>query len=96
MPAVPAGVVKQIERAGLQLTQRDVLPHTPEDKPGHGMFRLGGSPGMAKHQGTQNVLRAHRSAPACSFSGPADNSDSRLTADSLLVTRPGDQLRLLH
>ncbi|MBP5904595.1 telomere-associated protein Tap [Streptomyces scabiei] len=36
----------------------DVLPHTPEGKPVPGTFRLGVSPGMVKHQGTQTVLWA--------------------------------------
>ncbi|MGQ5640810.1 MULTISPECIES: telomere-associated protein Tap [unclassified Streptomyces] len=36
----------------------DVLPHTPEGKPVPGAFRLGVSPGMVKHQGTQTVLWA--------------------------------------
>ncbi|MBK3643704.1 helix-turn-helix transcriptional regulator [Streptomyces sp. MBT33] len=36
----------------------DVLPHTPEGKPVPGGFRLGVSPGMVKHQGTQTVLWA--------------------------------------
>ncbi|MGW5869091.1 telomere-associated protein Tap [Streptomyces sp. NPDC055239] len=36
----------------------DVLPHTPEGKPVPGTFRLGISPGMVKHQGTQTVLWA--------------------------------------
>ncbi|MEU7384138.1 MULTISPECIES: telomere-associated protein Tap [unclassified Streptomyces] len=36
----------------------DVLPHTPEGKPVPGGFRLGISPGMVKHQGTQTVLWA--------------------------------------
>ncbi|MBB1242719.1 helix-turn-helix transcriptional regulator [Streptomyces durbertensis] len=36
----------------------DVLPHTPEGKPAPGTFRLGVSPGMVKHQGTQTVLWA--------------------------------------
>ncbi|WP_282699720.1 hypothetical protein [Streptomyces sp. CC219B] len=33
---------------------------------------------------------------ASSSSGPANNSGSRLTADSLLATRPCNQLLLLH
>ncbi|MEV2255957.1 helix-turn-helix domain-containing protein [Streptomyces sp. NPDC050147] len=36
----------------------DVLPHTNEGKPVPGTFRLGISPGMVKHQGTQTVLWA--------------------------------------
>ncbi|MHB6912726.1 telomere-associated protein Tap [Streptomyces sp. DB-54] len=36
----------------------DVLPHTDEGKPVPGGFRLGISPGMVKHQGTQTVLWA--------------------------------------
>ncbi|WP_217210236.1 helix-turn-helix transcriptional regulator [Streptomyces sp. AC550_RSS872] len=36
----------------------DVLPHTAEGKPAPGSFRLGVSPGMVKHQGTQTVLWA--------------------------------------
>ncbi|MFE4055604.1 telomere-associated protein Tap [Streptomyces sp. NPDC059096] len=36
----------------------DVLPLTPEGKPAPGTFRLGVSPGMVKHQGTQTVLWA--------------------------------------
>ncbi|MFD7667488.1 telomere-associated protein Tap [Streptomyces sp. NPDC059788] len=36
----------------------DVLPLTAEGKPAPGTFRLGVSPGMAKHQGTQTVLWA--------------------------------------
>ncbi|MFJ2774264.1 telomere-associated protein Tap [Streptomyces sp. NPDC087300] len=38
----------------------DVLPHTPEGKPAPGTFRLGVSPGMVKHQGTQSVLWAEQ------------------------------------
>ncbi|MEU6019652.1 helix-turn-helix transcriptional regulator [Streptomyces sp. NPDC047515] len=38
----------------------DVLPHTPEGKPVPGTFRLGISPGMVKHQGTQTVLWAEK------------------------------------
>ncbi|MDQ0408687.1 helix-turn-helix transcriptional regulator [Streptomyces sp. NPDC000349] len=38
----------------------DVLPHTPEGKPATGTFRLGVSPGMVKHQGTQTVLWAEQ------------------------------------
>ncbi|MER6075391.1 helix-turn-helix transcriptional regulator [Streptomyces sp. NPDC001817] len=36
----------------------DFLPYTPEGKPVPGTFRLGVSPGMIKHQGTQTVLWA--------------------------------------
>ncbi|MEU8851929.1 helix-turn-helix transcriptional regulator [Streptomyces sp. NPDC048564] len=36
----------------------DVLPYTDEGKPVAGTFRLGVSPGMVKHQGTQTVLWA--------------------------------------
>ncbi|MFE3905711.1 telomere-associated protein Tap [Streptomyces sp. NPDC059153] len=36
----------------------DVLPHTGDGKPVPGTFRLGVSPGMVKHQGTQTVLWA--------------------------------------
>ncbi|MER5989292.1 helix-turn-helix transcriptional regulator [Streptomyces sp. NPDC001787] len=36
----------------------DVLPHTPEGKPAPGSFRLGVSPGMVKHEGTQDLLWA--------------------------------------
>ncbi|MFJ1673361.1 telomere-associated protein Tap [Streptomyces bottropensis] len=36
----------------------DVLPYTEEGKPAPGTFRLGVSPGMVKHQGTQTVLWA--------------------------------------
>ncbi|MFJ3671249.1 telomere-associated protein Tap [Streptomyces sp. NPDC090106] len=36
----------------------DFLPHTDEGKPVPGTFRLGISPGMVKHQGTQTVLWA--------------------------------------
>ncbi|MGW5047881.1 telomere-associated protein Tap [Streptomyces griseoluteus] len=36
----------------------DVLPYTPEGRPVPGTFRLGVSPGMVKHQGTQTVLWA--------------------------------------
>ncbi|MGW2331691.1 telomere-associated protein Tap [Streptomyces sp. NPDC001700] len=36
----------------------DFMPHTPEGKPVPGTFRLGVSPGMVKHQGTQTVLWA--------------------------------------
>ncbi|MFD9286357.1 hypothetical protein ACFWD7_56260 [Streptomyces mirabilis] len=35
-----------------------VLPYTAEGKPAPGTFRLGVSPGMVKHQGTQTVLWA--------------------------------------
>ncbi|MFZ4275694.1 telomere-associated protein Tap [Streptomyces arboris] len=38
----------------------DVLPYTPEGKPAPGTFRLGVSPGMVKHQGTQTVLWAEQ------------------------------------
>lgn len=38
----------------------DILPHTPEGKPAPGTFRLGVSPGMVKHQGTQTVLWAEQ------------------------------------
>ncbi|WP_331762210.1 helix-turn-helix domain-containing protein (plasmid) [Streptomyces sp. NBC_01520] len=38
----------------------DVLPHTPEGKPAPGTFRLGVSPGMVKHQGTETVLWAEQ------------------------------------
>ncbi|MGA4803520.1 telomere-associated protein Tap [Streptomyces lavendulocolor] len=38
----------------------DVLPQTPEGKPVPGGFRLGVSPGMVKHQGTQTVLWAEQ------------------------------------
>ncbi|MFE2384560.1 telomere-associated protein Tap [Streptomyces misionensis] len=38
----------------------DVLPYTPEGKPVPGTFRLGVSPGMVKHQGTQTVLWAEQ------------------------------------
>ncbi|MEU4654985.1 helix-turn-helix transcriptional regulator [Streptomyces sp. NPDC023723] len=38
----------------------DVLPYTPDGKPAPGTFRLGVSPGMVKHQGTQTVLWAER------------------------------------
>ncbi|MFB8123299.1 telomere-associated protein Tap [Streptomyces bacillaris] len=38
----------------------DVLPYTPEGKPAPGGFRLGVSPGMVKHQGTQTVLWAEQ------------------------------------
>ncbi|MEU3110288.1 telomere-associated protein Tap [Streptomyces albidoflavus] len=38
----------------------DVLPLTPEGKPAPGTFRLGVSPGMVKHQGTQTVLWAEQ------------------------------------
>ncbi|MFJ8637406.1 hypothetical protein [Streptomyces sp. NPDC093568] len=36
----------------------DVLPYTDEGKPVPGTFRLGVSPGIVKHQGTQTVLWA--------------------------------------
>lgn len=36
----------------------DFLPHTPEGKPLPGGFRLGVSPGMVKHEGTQSTLWA--------------------------------------
>jgi hypothetical protein len=36
----------------------DVLPHTAEGKPAPGTFRLGVSPGMVKHEGTQELLWA--------------------------------------
>ncbi|MFD5898584.1 telomere-associated protein Tap [Streptomyces sp. NPDC060366] len=36
----------------------DFLPQTPEGKPLPGGFRLGVSPGMVKHEGTQSVLWA--------------------------------------
>ncbi|GGY79103.1 transcriptional regulator [Streptomyces omiyaensis] len=38
----------------------DLLPTTPEGKPVPGGFRLGVSPGMVKHQGTQTVLWAEQ------------------------------------
>ncbi|NEB03723.1 helix-turn-helix transcriptional regulator [Streptomyces sp. SID13726] len=38
----------------------DALPYTPEGKPAAGTFRLGVSPGMVKHQGTQTVLWAEQ------------------------------------
>ncbi|MGY4280754.1 telomere-associated protein Tap [Streptomyces sp. M18.1] len=38
----------------------DFLPHTPDGKPAPGSFRLGVSPGMVKHQGTQTVLWAEQ------------------------------------
>ncbi|MFI6530176.1 telomere-associated protein Tap [Streptomyces uncialis] len=38
----------------------DILPLTPEGKPVPGTFRLGVSPGMVKHQGTQSVLWAEQ------------------------------------
>ncbi|MFF8960847.1 telomere-associated protein Tap [Streptomyces sp. NPDC014894] len=38
----------------------DILPLTPEGKPVPGTFRLGVSPGMVKHQGTQTVLWAEQ------------------------------------
>ena len=36
----------------------DFLPRTPEGKPAPGSFRLGVSPGMVKHEGTQDLLWA--------------------------------------
>ncbi|MFD2118402.1 hypothetical protein ACFSNO_01200 [Streptomyces cirratus] len=36
----------------------DFLPRTPEGKPLPGGFRLGVSPGMVKHEGTQPLLWA--------------------------------------
>ncbi|MEU3226811.1 helix-turn-helix transcriptional regulator [Streptomyces sp. NPDC006976] len=42
------------------LSPLDVLPTTPEGKPAPGTFRLGVSPGMVKHQGTQTVLWAEQ------------------------------------
>lgn len=36
----------------------DVLPHTDDGKPAPGGFRLGVSPGMVKHQGTQPLMWA--------------------------------------
>ncbi|MFJ8313270.1 MULTISPECIES: telomere-associated protein Tap [unclassified Streptomyces] len=36
----------------------DFLPHTPDGKPAPGTFRLGVSPGMVKHEGTQELLWA--------------------------------------
>ena len=38
----------------------DVLPYTDEGKPAPGTFRIGISPGMVKHQGTQTVLWAEQ------------------------------------
>ncbi|WP_428843271.1 telomere-associated protein Tap, partial [Streptomyces prasinus] len=38
----------------------DILPLTDEGKPAPGTFRLGVSPGMVKHQGTQTVLWAEQ------------------------------------
>ncbi|MFG2562831.1 telomere-associated protein Tap [Streptomyces sp. NPDC048496] len=38
----------------------DVLPHTADGKPAPGTFRLGVSPGMVKHEGTQELLWAVR------------------------------------
>ncbi|MFI9176095.1 telomere-associated protein Tap [Streptomyces lincolnensis] len=38
----------------------DVLPYTDDGKPAPGTFRLGISPGMVKHQGTQTVLWAEQ------------------------------------
>lgn len=37
---------------------RDFLPRTPDGKPVPGGFRLGVSPGMVKHEGTQTTLWA--------------------------------------
>ncbi|GFH39232.1 telomere-associated protein Tap [Streptomyces pacificus] len=39
---------------------RDVLPYTPDGSPAPGTFRLGVSPGMVKHEGTQDLLWAVR------------------------------------
>ncbi|WP_461027262.1 telomere-associated protein Tap, partial [Streptomyces sparsus] len=39
-------------------TPLDVLPRTAEGKPAPGSFRLGVSPGMVKHEGTQDLLWA--------------------------------------
>ncbi|MET7799293.1 transcriptional regulator, partial [Streptomyces decoyicus] len=36
----------------------DFLPHTADGKPAPGSFRLGVSPGMVKHEGTQDMLWA--------------------------------------
>ncbi|MFF8373440.1 telomere-associated protein Tap [Streptomyces lydicus] len=36
----------------------DFLPHTADGKPAPGSFRLGVSPGMVKHEGTQDLLWA--------------------------------------
>ncbi len=36
----------------------DVLPHTADGKPAAGTFRLGVSPGLVKHEGTQELLWA--------------------------------------
>ncbi|MGW7578316.1 telomere-associated protein Tap [Streptomyces sp. NPDC054765] len=36
----------------------DFLPHTSDGKPAPGSFRLGVSPGMVKHEGTQDMLWA--------------------------------------
>ncbi|MFD5065601.1 hypothetical protein [Streptomyces sp. NPDC058394] len=36
----------------------DVLPRTADGKPAPGTFRLGVSPGMVKHEGTQDLLWA--------------------------------------
>ncbi|WP_329182003.1 helix-turn-helix domain-containing protein (plasmid) [Streptomyces decoyicus] len=36
----------------------DLLPHTADGKPAPGSFRLGVSPGMVKHEGTQELLWA--------------------------------------
>ncbi|GBQ03496.1 helix-turn-helix domain-containing protein [Streptomyces spongiicola] len=38
----------------------DVLPCTPDGKPEPGTFRLGVSPGMVKHEGTQDLMWAVR------------------------------------
>lgn len=38
----------------------DFLPRTPDDKPLPGGFRLGVSPGMVKHEGTQELMWAVR------------------------------------
>ncbi|MEV0963616.1 helix-turn-helix transcriptional regulator [Streptomyces sp. NPDC049910] len=38
----------------------DVLPYTPDGKPAPGTFRLGVSPGMVKHEGTQDLMWAVR------------------------------------
>ncbi|AWI32748.1 telomere-associated protein Tap [Streptomyces tirandamycinicus] len=38
----------------------DVLPYTPDGRPAPGTFRLGVSPGMVKHEGTQDLLWAVR------------------------------------
>lgn len=36
----------------------DFLPHTPDGRPLPGGFRLGVSPGMVKHEGTQDLMWA--------------------------------------